>query len=257
MKHQTIILNTLDENQWDVFSLEMIHDATKLDKSELHSALWYLTRKQMIVSIERGKYRRGHFTDENVIGCFIVPDGGIAYWSALNAHGLTEQFPNKTFLQNSRRNGELFAAGIGSPFNLIKVKPQKLVGYTSIGYGNHAYQMTDVEKTIVDCFDLPEYSGGYHETIKAFNKAKLSARKLVACCKAINNIAVVKRLAYLTELLNKPNLEYFLEYAEALLNKKYSPFDPSLPHKGKYLSKWRLIVNMGEDEILEIANPLY
>jgi predicted transcriptional regulator of viral defense system len=257
MKNQNLILNILDENQWDVFSLEMLCEATKLDKSELHSALWYLTNKQMIVSVQRGKYRRGHFTDEKVIACFIAPDGGIAYWTALNAHGLTEQFPNKTFVQNSRRKGELSVEGIGSDFHFITVKPQKLVGYTTLGYGNHSYQMTDVEKTIVDCFDLPEYSGGYHEAIKGFNRAKLNAKKMASYCKAVNNIALTKRLAYLSELLSKPNMEYFLEYAESVRNKKYSPFDASIPHKGKYLSRWRLIVNMSEDEILEIANPLY
>lgn len=257
MIHQTLILNTLEENHWDVFSLEALHEATKLDKSELHSALWYLARKKMIVSVQRGKYRRGHFTDEKVIACFIAPDGGIAYWTALNLHGLTEQFPNKTFVQNSRRQGELHLKGIGSGFHYIKVKPQKLVGYTSLGYGNHSYQMTDVEKTIVDCFDLPEYSGGYQEAIKAFCRARPNAKKMVAYCKAIDNITVVKRLAYLTELFGKPNMEYFLEYAKAVRNEKYSPFDPSLPHRGKYLSNWRLIANMSEDEIMEIANPLY
>jgi predicted transcriptional regulator of viral defense system len=257
MKHQTLILNTLDENHWDVFSLEMLLDATRLDKSELHSALWYLARKKIIAPIKRGKYRRGHFSDEKVIACFIAPEGAIAYWTALNAHGLTEQFPNTTFVQNSRRRGQLIVEGIGSSFNFIKVKPQKLVGFTRMGYGNHSYQMTDVEKTIVDCFDLPEYAGGYHEAIKGFNRAKLNAKKLVSYCKAIENLAVVKRLAYLSELLNKPQMEYFLAYAEKARNKKYSPFDPSLPHQGKYLGRWRLIVNMNEDEILEIANPLY
>lgn len=257
MNPQTTILDVLDENQWDVFSLNMLLDETGLGKPSLHSALWYLTNSKVIVPIEKGKYRRRHFTDENVIGCFMAPDGGFAYWSALNAHGLTEQFPNKIFIQNSRRRGERAVTGIGAPFQFVTVKPEKLVGYKTMGYGNHTYYMTDVEKTIVDCFDLPQYAGGYNEIIKAYRKAKLSARKMVSYCKAVNNMAVTKRLAYLAELLDKPKMEFFLKYAAEVCNEKYNPFDAGLPPKGKYLRRWRLIINMDEDEIFEIANSPY
>src|SRR5690606_7565147 len=108
-----VILNAVNENHWDVFSLHMLLKETGLRKSSVHSALWYLAQSQVIIQIEKGKYRRRHFTDENVIACFMAPDGGIAYWSALNAHGLTEQFPNKIFVQNSKRRGERSVFGIG------------------------------------------------------------------------------------------------------------------------------------------------
>jgi predicted transcriptional regulator of viral defense system len=254
---QDQFLKILDENQWDVFSTEKLISDSPLSKKEVRQAIRHLADDGLIVPIEKGKYRRRHFTVENVIGCFMAADGGVAYWSALNAHGLTEQFPNKTFIQNSHRRGRKTVAGVGSPFQFVSVKPNKLVGYKTLGYGNHAYQMTDVEKTVIDCFDLPQYAGGYHEIIKAFNKASLSAQKMVAYCKAVNNIAVTKRLAYLVEMLEKPNMDYFIKYAKAVCNERYSPFDASLPHKGKYYRRWRLILNMSQDEILEIANPMH
>lgn len=66
--------------------------------------------------------------------------------------------------------------------------------------------MTDVEKTIIDCFDLPQYSGGYAELIRAFNHANLNSEKMITYCKAINNIAIIKRMGYLSELLNKKGM---------------------------------------------------
>lgn len=252
--NQIKLLKLLDDNQWDVFSLEMLNDGSLMNKDEIHQTLRYLTKDGTIVSIEKGKYRRRHFTDENVIGCFIVKQGGIAYWSALNAHGLTEQFPNKIFIQNTTRRGKLSVQGIGATFQFVTVKPEKAIGYKTMGYGNHTYQITDLEKTIVDCFDLPQYAGGYNEIIKAFNKAGVSAQKMVKYCKAINNIAATKRMAYLIELFEKPNMEYFMKYANQVKNERYSPFIASLPASGKYMSKWRLILNMEESEILEIAN---
>jgi len=255
--YQEKLLRILDENQWDVFSFEMLLEERAMSRKEIHEALRFLTRKKIIYTIERGKYRRQYFADENVIGCFMVPDGGVAYWSALNAYGLTEQFPNKIFIQNSKRKGEHAVPGIGTTFHFVTVKPEKMTGYKTFGYGNHIYRMTDVEKTIVDCFDFPHYAGGYYEIIKAFYKARLSARKMVRYCKSVNNIAVTKRLAYLTEFLNKPDMEYFINYANGALNERYSPFDASLPPKGKYFRKWKLILNMDENEIREIVNPLY
>ncbi len=186
----------------------------------------------------------------------MVPDGGIAYWSALNAHGLTEQFPNIIFVQNSSRSEVKKIPGLGAKFRFVKVKPKKTTGYKTYGYGNHQYKMTDIEKTIIDCFDLPQYSGGYPEIVKAFNKAKLSAHKMVKYSRTTGNIAVTKRLAYLTELLKKNQMDYFLKYAVSVINNKYSPFDASLPHQGKTVRKWRLIINTDEKEILEMANPI-
>ena len=253
--NETTILNFLEENGWDVFTKKQLIDSAILDVDDFNRGLRGLGQKAYIIMIEKGKYRLNRFTDENVIGCFMAPDGGVAYWSALNAYGLTEQFPNKIFIQNSKRRGEHSVFGIGATFHFITVKPEKLVGYKTLGYGNHSYFMTDVEKTIVDCFDLPQYAGGYYEIIKAFNKANLSARKMVAYCKAVDNLSVTKRIAYLSELLEKPKMEYFIDYAKEVRNEKYSPFNASLPFQGKYLQKWRLILNMEEKEIREIANP--
>ena len=254
--YQKIFNNILSENGWDIFSREMLLSDGRLTHAQIKEVLRFILNKGNVLQIERGKFRLSHFADENVIACFMVPDGGIAYWSALNAHGLTEQFPNIIFVQNSSRSEVKKIPGLGTKFRFVKVKPEKITGYKTYGYGNHQYNMTDIEKTIIDCFDLPQYSGGYPEIVKAFNKAKLSAHKMVKYSRTANNIAVTKRLAYLTELLKKNQMGYFLKYAVSVMNNKYSPFDASLPHQGKTVRKWRLIINTDEKEILEMANPI-
>jgi hypothetical protein len=52
-----------------------------------------------------------------------------------------------------------------------------------------------VEKTIVDCFDLPQYSGGYPELKRAFIEAKLNPKKMITYCEATKNIAVTNRFS--------------------------------------------------------------
>lgn len=254
--YQRILLEIISDNGWDVFNTQMLLSDGRLTRFQINEALRFMLNNGEIRQLEKGKYRRQSYSDEQVIGCFLVPDGGIAYWTALNYHGLTEQFPNVVFIQNSSRKGDKKIKGMGVTYRFVKVKPEKITGYKTLGYGNHIYKITDIEKTLVDCFDLTRHSGGYPEIVKAFNMAKLNAQKMVRYCKAVDNTAATKRLAYLTELLQKPGMEYFLQYAGSIVNERYSPFDASLPHHGPGIRKWKLILNIPEEEILDMANPV-
>jgi predicted transcriptional regulator of viral defense system len=246
-KDAIILLETLDSHGIDIFAKNDLLLKDFNDKSFRE-----LLKQDYISLLEKGKYCRHNFRDENVIASFIVKNGGIAYWSAMHYHGLTEQIPNVMYVQTTqaKRNQVIF----GVRYNFIRVKEEKLIGFKILGYGNHQFRITDIEKTIVDCFDLPEYGGGYAEIIKAFHKAELSAQKMVKYCKAIDNIAVTKRLAYLSEILNKPNMGYFYKYALSVKNEKYNLFDSSGIKKGQSNPRWNLILNMSEQEISEIAN---
>ncbi len=248
MKGSTVsLLKDLDDYGIDIFSKR-----DQILKRYSDKELRELISQDHIQVIEKGKYCRHNFRDENVIASFIVKDGGVAYWTAMHYHGLTEQIPNVMYVQTTmaKANKTIF----GLRYKFIKVKKEKLIGFKTLGYGNHQFKITDVEKTIVDCFDLPQYGGGYAEIIKAFNNAKLSAQKMVKYCKAIDNIAVTKRLAYLSELLGKAKMDYFVKYAQSVKNDKYNLFESGGLKNGRTNSRWNLILNMDEDEILEIAN---
>ena len=246
---QLVLLDKLDEYGYDIFSLDMLKG--KLPDSVIKQGIRSLVNSGMFIRLEKGKFRRKNFLEDFVIANFLAPDGGIAYWSALNTHGLTEQFPNVIFVQTALQKNH----SPGYPkIKFIKVNKRKLTGYTEKGWGNHKYKITDVEKTIADCFDLPHHAGWYQEIIKAFNNADLSATKIIKYCKAINNISAVKRMAFLTELLKKPKMERFLDYAKNAIDKEYSIFETGGGKTGTYISEWKLILNMPESEILEIAN---
>ncbi|MEI7595762.1 MAG: type IV toxin-antitoxin system AbiEi family antitoxin [Bacteroidota bacterium] len=246
-KESIILLKKLEEYGIDVFTKNDL-----LLKEFNDKAFRELIKQDYLSMIEKGKYCRYNFRDENVIASFIVKNGGVAYWTAMHYHGLTEQIPNTMYVQTTqvKRNQVIF----GVPYNFIRVKKEKLIGFKTIGYGNHQFRITDIEKTIVDCFDLPQYGGGYAEILKAFKNANLSAQKLVKYCKAIDNIAVIKRLAYLSELTNKPKMDYFYKYALSVKNEKFNLFDSGGNKNGHTNSRWNLIMNMDEAEILEISN---
>lgn len=245
----------LDENEIDIFTLndlKVLVNDTSLDINEI---IENLVHKKIISRIERGKYCRSNFRDEKVIGCFLASDGVIAYWSALNLHGLTEQFSNNIFIQTTRIKKDKTVFGVNYQF--VKIKDSKRAGITTEGFGNHKYRITDKEKTIVDCFDLPKYSGGYSELIRAFSQTDIDQDKLIQYCKAIGNISVIKRLAFLTELLEKTKMTRFLKYAKGEVNPRYVLIDPFGEEEGSFNNDWKLRLNITEEEILDICNKQY
>ncbi len=189
------------------------------------------------------------------LGCSCPGGYIIAYWSALNLHGLTEQFPNTIFIQTTRIKKE--KAVFGVTYQFVKIKETKRAGIETQGFGNHKYSLTDKEKTIIDCFELSQYSGGYSELIRAYGQTDIDQDKMIQYCKVIGNISVIKRLAFLTELLEKPKMTRFLKYAEGEVNPRYVLIDPLGGEEGAFNNKWKIRLNITEEELLDICNKQY
>lgn len=249
---QRKFIRMLDDYGYDVFNFDMIRGTKSFSESNITTAIRSLVKTGYLEHLEKGKYVRSSFSEDHVIANFMAPDGGIAYWTALNAHGLTEQFANRTFIQTAMRKKRI--SNGSRHFEFIQVPEHKLFGYKNYGYGNHQYKMTDVEKTIIDCFDLPQYAGWYQETIKGLNNAKPYQSKMIKYCKRMKNISLIKRLGFLIDFLEKPNMDKFIEYAQGVINKNYSLFEIGGDKTGEYCSKWKLVLNIPKDEISEIAN---
>ncbi|MGV8137060.1 MAG: hypothetical protein AB2L20_17750 [Mangrovibacterium sp.] len=252
---QLEFMKLLDEYEIDIFGIEEIEKKLEQSFTNINEILENLVHKGILSRIERGKFCKATFRDENVIGTFLVNNGAIAYWSALNLHGLTEQFPNTVFVQSTHKKKDKTVFGVS--YRFIQIATPKRQGITKEGFGNHSYYITDVEKTLVDCFDLPQYSGGYAELIRAFTTAKLTSSRMIDYCQAVNNVAATKRMGYLAELFEKNGLKSFIRFAKDQVREAYNPFDPQGPDSGSFNSEWRLRLNISEKELFDIANKQY
>lgn len=252
---QIAFMLLLDDYELDIFTLEGIKKRLGDKVGDANELIENLVHKGILSRIERGKYCRHNFRDEKVIGNFLVPDGTIAYWSALHHYGLTEQFPNSVFIQTTRVKQNKSAFGVYYKF--IKISKSKKSGIRKEGYGNRTFRITSIEKTLADCFDLPQYSGGYAELIRAFKEAKMDGSQLIEACKAIHNVAAIKRMGYLAELCKKTELKDFIAFAENKVNKKYNLFDPAGTERGEFINKWKLRLNIPMEALKGILNKFY
>lgn len=253
-KRQRYFMHLLDDNEIDIFTLESIESLLNENFNDLNEILENLVHKNILSRIERGKYCRYNFRDELIISNYLVPDGVVSYWSALNKHGLTDQFPNTVFVQtvNEKRSKKVFEV----KYKFIRILEKKITGIGLEGFGNRHFRMTDIEKTIVDCFDKPQYSGGYAELISAFGNTKLNGEKMISYCSAVCNNAATKRMGFLAELLNKQGLKAFISFARSKVGAKINLFDSLGADRGEFNNTWKLRLNISSAEIINICNKI-
>ncbi len=248
---QLNLFKVLEEHEWDIFSLEQARAHFKDMFNDLESNLENLVQKGLLSRLERGKYCKAGFRDENVIGTWLTPDGVVAYWSALNLHGLTDQFPNKVFIQTTHKKSDKSVFGV--EYRFVSLNTNKIAGTTTEGRGSHKFKITDIEKTIIDCFDRPEYSGGYEELIKAFTHTLLVSDKLVKYSQLMGNKALIKRMGYLAELSETATLNNFIAFARDQVNERYSLIDPFGENIGEFVNGWKIRLNIPKENLLRIV----
>jgi predicted transcriptional regulator of viral defense system len=255
-KDQVTLLKYLEDYEILYFNLKEL--GSQLPKNlpdNVNELVENLYQKGLLNRTERGVYAKPTYTNVNVLATFISPSSTIAYWSALHHHGLTERFPNTVFVKTTQRKRDTQI--LGSRVKFVTVKENKNIGVIQEGYGDDSFPITDIETTLVDCFDQPRYAGDYADVIKAFANAKLTNKKLMEYTKAYDNIALTKRMGYLATLFHRDKLQSFIRYARAQVNKRYSLIDAGGLQKGEFISEWKLRLNISKENLLQMAQTEY
>lgn len=254
-KEQREFLKNLNDEEIEIFTFSDIEPRLGILNKNLSNILANLVHHNLLVQFEKGKYCRPNFNNSFVIGNYLVKNSAIAYWSALNHHGLTEQIPNTVFVQTDKLKRSKKILNVD--YRFIKVRSHKMTGIMTEGRGNYKFRITDVEKTIIDCFDLPRYSGGFAELIRAFYNAKLNKNRLLKYTIAVDNISIFKRIAYLSELFGMKGFDRFQKEAKKRLKDSYTYLAPFSEKKGRYLSRWKLCLNVEEKVLFSIIRKEY
>lgn len=249
------LLQYLHNEEIEIFSFNQLRKIINCNKGMLQTTLEKLVSANFLSRIERGKYCLPSFRNEFVIGTFIAPNSAIGYWSALHWYGLTDRFPNSVFIQSPKIKSDKEIFGV--QYKFIKIKLEKISGVIEKGNRGNKFLITDKEKTLVDCFDLPQYAGSYSDLIRAFSQAEIDETKLIEYCKKINNISAMKRMGFLASLVKKPDYENFLVFVKTNINKRYTLFDPAGQNTGQFDKEWNLRLNISKVDLEEILVSTY
>lgn len=234
-----------------VFTIDEAEKVFDVERGSLRVILSRMEADGLVERLERGKYlviplsaRKGGYTlNEFVIGSELVEPYAISYWSALNYHGLTEQIPSTVFVQTTSRKKKRDLNVFGVRYLIIKISEPKFFGVEKVWIDNVSINISDREKTIVDCLDRPEYCGGVIEVAKALNNEVYGSDRLSRYAANMKNSGVIRRLGYLCDQLGIPIV------LPAINSRNYLYLDPTMPKKGVTDRKWRLKVNISLGEL--------
>jgi len=232
----------------ETFTIDDAYKITHISRPYLRKLLYRLEKRGAIERIERGKYlliplhsEKGEYTlHEFVIASILIHPYSIGYWSALNHYGLTEQIPQVVFIQTTSWKEKQELEIFGVKYRIVRIKEAKFFGIRKEWIEETQVNITDREKTIIDCLDKPQYCGGIIEVAKGLKNGKFDKNKIVDYAKNIGNSGVIRRLGFLCDFLGI-NIEL-----PEVKTRNYLYLDPTMPHKGPKDAKWRLIVNADE-----------
>jgi predicted transcriptional regulator of viral defense system len=260
-KNESLLLSSLSEKGKTIFKIEDI--ATELKCSYKYAKVLAnnLTKKKWVIVLRRGVYLivplsagvRSHYTEhEFVIASYLVSPYYIAYWSALNFYGFTEQTPFTVFVATTRRakNREV----LNIKYNFITLNKRKFFGFEPTAVSTYKVNVSDREKTLVDALDHPEYCGGILEVAKSLLNAKdkVSMEKIVSHAERMGNTAIVKRFGCLLESLNISVDSEILSKMRRMISPGMSALDPTCPKKGTYNTRWNLFLNISKETLEEL-----
>ncbi len=260
-RNESLLLSSLSEKDKTIFKLEDVIAELKCSYTYAKVLANNLARKKWVIVLRRGVYlivplsagTKSQYTEhEFVIASYLVSPYYIAYWSALNFHGFTEQTPFSVFVATTRRikNREV----LNVKYNFVTLIKRKFFGFEPTTVGTYKVNVSNREKTLADALDHPEYCGGVLEVAKSLLNAerKVSIRSIVSYAERMGNTAVVKRLGYLVESLELNAESELLSMMRTMISPGMSALDPTRPKTGVYNTRWNLLVNISRETLEEL-----
>jgi len=260
-RNESLLLSSLSEKGKTIFRIEDVVNELMCSYKYAKVLANNLTKKKWVIVLRRGVYLivplsagvRSHYTEhEFVIASHLASPYYIAYWSALNFHGFTEQTPFTVFVATTKRtkNREV----LNTKYNFVTLSKRKFFGFEPTAVSTYKINISDREKTLADALDHPEYCGGIPEAAKSLwnAKEKVSMEKIVSYAERMRNTAIVKRLGYLLESLNINVDSEILSKMRGMISPGMSALDPTCPRKGTYNTRWNLLLNISKETLEEL-----
>lgn len=221
-----------------------------------------MARKGVLHRIGRGRYavippsvlheRKSYATDPHLVIDELMKADGlgdgyyVAYQSAAAIHGAAQQLPFvlQVALPVQRRSVNMGQGRI----QFIRIQPQKLFGFRSMLYQEVPLNVSDREKTPLDCLDRFDLCGGIGEAARTVASLLEGIRTdtLLAYLDRMGNQALTQRLGFILERLS--TVQTVDQDLIAAIARRVGPhtylLDPHGPKEGHVDGRWRIRENI-------------
>lgn len=207
----------------------------------------------ILVPAELG-HEREYLGDPYIVAAEIAGDSDyfISHASAMDIHQMVTQPQLAVYTTTTRAVRP--RSVLGTQFRFVRCKPEHFFGVMDHwATKTRKIRVSDLERTVIEGLRQSEYCGGFSEVAKGFwmRRQDMDVKKLVEYALMLNIGAVYRRLGYLLELFETEETNQ-LELLRKKLTATYVLLDPMLPAEGKFISGWRLRLNVSPEEIKAI-----
>jgi predicted transcriptional regulator of viral defense system len=230
-----------------VIFLEIIRSWEVADDNTLLFTLSNMCKKGWLKRLRKGVYLVSKPGDDSIPDPFLVSTyifpGYNAFSSALYLHGLSDVLPFEIIVATRTESGKKELGQYS--FRAVALK-ERHIGSMLL----NNYRVSTIPKTIYDCLLSPDFCGGYQNVLKAINDAQMSQvewSELFYYAGLFEGASFYQRLGYLLDILPKRKPE---DAISICLKHVKSNIYLHGRKKGKFISKWKLIDNVGKDTLL-------
>lgn len=183
----------------------------------------------------------------------VVDPSYVGWWSAAAYHGFTTQRPMSVTVAVLRQTRPQIVEG--SEIRFVAVTSRKFFGSERVNVYGRTVTISSPEKTLVDCIDRPDLSGGTSELARIVHAAMKSvdADGLVESAFKMGSTALLQRLGFLTDLVGCPLPEILRARVRAAIPRSFrSRFGRAESRNGDmgYDHAWGLFVNVAQEHLM-------
>ncbi len=179
----------------------------------------------------------------------------IGYGTAATHYGFTTQHRNVVWLVTPRhlRDRRILNAEI----KIVNPTKKKFFGYHVVNVLGFPIQMSDREKTAIDCIDRPNLAGGIGEAAYVLARAyrKFDWEKTSVYLERMGSVALMRRTGWLLDYIGSDIPHEYREtlHHNATTRRSAAVLGPKKPRQNAigYQPEWKLTVNVSERELAE------
>ena len=232
------------------------------DNTMLIKVLSSLVKKGFLLRVFKGLYaavppefiEEGFEVDRYLLASKVhTGEYSISHHSALELHGVSQSHFSKVFISIDRSKKKLEFQDVRYQF----IYHSKIFGVKKILRGGMQINVTDREKTLLDCIRRPKYSGGLEEMLKSISNFTTVDHSTISDHLArFNERSLYQRTGFILHLLQDEldiPIDLLLEL-KGYVGKRCYYLDESMKKgQGRLDARWNVIVPHNIGELLKVV----
>jgi len=262
------VILSLEADGESELSLDTIEARAKVRRGFARKLAHELVRKGWIQRVGRGRYllnpsERGPEAipdaDPLRVGSHIVRPYYFGYASAAELWGFLLQAGRVYYVVTPVRTSVQLTHP--AQFRFVRMRPDRFFGVQEIRRRGEALCVSDPERTVIDCVDRPELSGGLGGAVQIISRAKprLNWDRLSRYLRRMDNRSLELRVGFLTEQV-RPSVPPPPRWHERWHVRPDEPWVMLGPprtfgRRGPHDPRWRILRNVPDRVLFSEVEP--